>query len=147
MEGKRTQMEREARELGEPTVVAMHPGLVEVYGRKVETLQTELANDTDPERRQQAITILRSLVDRVVLTPGEGRGKLQIELVGDPWSLMQLARQAEGRAGELDVMTMVAAGARCHHKPTTWPVRAALAKCKGNKPRPPRNETLTKGCR
>jgi site-specific DNA recombinase len=62
-----------------PTVLPrLHPNLSEVYRRKLEALHESLA---DPQTGTEALEILRSLIDRVVLYPSD-RG-FEIELVGE----------------------------------------------------------------
>jgi site-specific DNA recombinase len=55
----------------------LHPDLAELYRRKVGELHEALA---DPVTRDEALTNIRNLVDRVVLHPVEGG--FEIELVG-----------------------------------------------------------------
>ena len=60
----------------------------------------------DPETRQQAMSILRSLIDKIVLHPGARRGELGIELHGQLAAIINLARSQ--RPGEDLMITMVA---------------------------------------
>jgi site-specific DNA recombinase len=52
-------------------VIALHPGLADIYRRQVEQLETALAS---PESQVEAVPQLRALISRVVLTPSKGRG-------------------------------------------------------------------------
>jgi site-specific DNA recombinase len=62
-----------------PSPVRLHPNLAEVYRTKVAELHRALE---DPSIRDEALQILRGLVERIVITPAaEGPGET-IELVG-----------------------------------------------------------------
>ena len=67
--------------LGTPTPAQprLHPNLAEVYRTKVANLHLAIA---DPATQTEAVEIIRTLIERVVVTPGEGKG-FEIELIGD----------------------------------------------------------------
>ena len=46
------------------------------------------------ETRHKAINILRTLIDRIVLHPGKGRGEMAIELHGDLAAILAFTRNA-----------------------------------------------------
>ena len=73
-----------------PPVVDFHPHLPKVYRDKVANLQEALQADDDS--RHKAAQILRSLIDRIVLIPGEQRGEIHIELHGALAALLRFAR-------------------------------------------------------
>ena len=58
----------------------IHPNIAGVYQRKVARLAAALRN---PEERDAAAAAIRGLIERIVLTPGEKRGELEITLRGD----------------------------------------------------------------
>ena len=89
---------------GQPDVLEIHPNMAEIYRRKVAELRDAL--NADPGTRQEAIVILRSLIDRIVLHPGKKRGELTIELRGQLASILSLAHQAKFGA---EAMTMLVA--------------------------------------
>ena len=68
-----------------------HPNLAELYRQKVEQLHGSLS---DPAIRQEAIEILRGLVEAVILRPVDGG--VEIELVGDIVKMIELP---EGKSG------------------------------------------------
>lgn len=73
-------------------VVALHPAIIADYRRQVAHLQVALA---DPEAGAQAITALRALIDRIVLTPNpDGRGVL-IQVEGKLAGIVALATGRE----------------------------------------------------
>ena len=63
-----------------PEIPDIHPNIAGVYKRKVARLADALCN---PEERDAAATAIRGLIERILLTPGEKRGELEITLRGD----------------------------------------------------------------
>jgi site-specific DNA recombinase len=66
--------------------VHMHPNLAELYRREVEQLHEALI---DPSCRDEAFGILRGLIDRISVHPGESG--LEIELTGAIVAMVELA--------------------------------------------------------
>ena len=60
------------------TKVEAHPNIGQLYQRRVEQLSTLL---NDESSQQEAMTFIRSLIDRIEITPGEKRGDPQAQLV------------------------------------------------------------------
>ena len=60
------------------TKVETHPNIGQLYQRRVEQLSTLL---NDESSQQEAMTFIRSLIDRIEITPGEKRGDPQAQLV------------------------------------------------------------------
>ena len=77
-------------------VPVLHPNLPELYRRKVETLEQALA---DPATAATAAEALRSLVDAVLVHPGERRGEVAVELRGDLAAFLHLGDAPERGAG------------------------------------------------
>jgi DNA invertase Pin-like site-specific DNA recombinase len=70
----------------EPTSpVRLHPNLAQVYRRQVERLQHAL---NDPEIRDEALQILRGLIEHVSIRPAENG--LEIEIVGEIAKMIEL---------------------------------------------------------
>jgi hypothetical protein len=66
---------------GEPEPLPMpHRNLAQVYRRKVERLEQALQ---DPMASAVAVEALRSLIDAIVVYPGDLRGAVRLELRGD----------------------------------------------------------------
>ena len=63
----------------------LHPNLAELYRQKVANLADAIHA---PESRDEAFEVIRSLLDRVVLTPGEDA--LRIDLEGDLAGILSL---------------------------------------------------------
>ena len=64
----------------------IHPNVAGVYRRKVARLATALGK---PEERDAAAAAIRSLIDGIVLTPGEKRGELQVTLRGELGKILE----------------------------------------------------------
>ena len=64
----------------------VHPGIAEIYKRKVARL-TETLND--PATRLDASSDIRSLVGRIVLHPGDKRGEVHATLHGSRMGILE----------------------------------------------------------
>src|ERR1035437_9493865 len=80
IEERQQRLEQEIASAGtaEPVPV-LHPNLPALYRRKVETLQEALRDATTAAAATEA---LRSLVDAILVSPGERRGEVSVELRG-----------------------------------------------------------------
>jgi hypothetical protein len=92
-----------------PPPVRLHPNLAQVYRAKVERLHEALA---DPGLRDEALNILRGLIERVVIHPAEDG--LQVEIVGEIVKMIELGLDAKQTAlpKEAACSVKVVAGAR-----------------------------------
>ena len=61
------------------TKIEPHPNIGQLYQRRVEQFSHLLNDDSS---QQEAMTIIRSLIDQIEITPGEKRGDPQVQLVG-----------------------------------------------------------------
>jgi len=77
LEARRTHLEEGMAAAAAPPV-RLHPNLAILYRKKVERLQEAL---NQPEIRDEAIEVLRSLLERVVIAPVEGG--FDIEIIGE----------------------------------------------------------------
>ena len=68
--------------------VEAHPNIGQLYQRRVEKLSNLL---NDESSQQEAVTIIRSLIDWIEITPGEKRGDPQVQLVGGLAAILGLA--------------------------------------------------------
>ena len=68
--------------------VEAHPNIGQLYQRRVEKLSNLL---NDESCQQEAVTIIRSLIDRIEITPGEKRGDPKVHLVGGLAAILELA--------------------------------------------------------
>jgi site-specific DNA recombinase len=93
------------------TPVRLHPNLAQVYRQKVEQLQRAL---DDPEIRDEAVQILRGLIEYVSIGPTENG--LEIEIVGEIAKMVELGIETNPKQANLDEKSTrsvkVVAGAR-----------------------------------
>jgi hypothetical protein len=74
------------------------PSISSLYARKVAHLSEAL---NYPDDRQQAETALRSLIEKIVLTPGAKRGEIEATLYGELGTILNWTeRQAVGSANK-----------------------------------------------
>lgn len=69
-------------------VVALHPGIADQYREQVARLNEALA---DPAARQEAGHAIRALIDRIILSPAQEGGGVDIEVKGKLASIVALA--------------------------------------------------------
>ena len=73
----------------------IHPGVADIYRRRV----TRLAEALDhPEDRDAAASAIRSLIERIVLTPGKRWGEMDAVLHGDLGTILEWAGNGRGSA-------------------------------------------------
>ena len=65
----------------------MHPNMGARYADAVENLIGTLNSD---DHRHQSSEIIRSLVDKIVLTPNEDKTELVVDLFGDLAGILQI---------------------------------------------------------
>jgi hypothetical protein len=70
-----------------PVNVDNHPNIGHLYQRRIEQI-VKLFSDEDTQ--QEAVTIIRSHIDRIDITQGESRGKPKVELIGGLGAILQL---------------------------------------------------------
>ena len=107
-----------------PSVVRLHPNAAEIYRRKVADLELALNDDSI---KAEAGEILRSLIDRVVLTPApDAPDGIDAQLHGDLAAVLALSdpeKQKLPAVGAVGSQLSVVAGARNHLYRTAvrWP--------------------------
>lgn len=80
LEGEKAMLTREIAQADqEPRPISVHPNLGDVYRRKVEELERLL----DGEQRDEAMEIIRAMIDEIVLSPRAQGAGLDAELRGD----------------------------------------------------------------
>jgi len=75
----------------------LHPSMALQYRARVQQLYEALQGD-DEAQRIEAADILRSLVDKIVLTPVDG--KVEIDVQGDLAGILMISAQTKNPAGE-----------------------------------------------
>lgn len=88
LEARKEAILRDMKAANDIAEVVIHPNIAELYRRKVEELQTLLTNETS---RPQAMEIIRSLIDRIEISPGAKRGHAEVLLVGALASILDYA--------------------------------------------------------
>jgi hypothetical protein len=92
LDARRQQLEAELSASPAPALVRLHPGMAEVYRKKVRDLVEGL---TDPAKNLEVTEAIRALVDRIVLTPelrpGKKRATLVVDLEGAVAAILHLA--------------------------------------------------------
>lgn len=98
----------------------LHPNLAETYRRKVAALRDTLGG---PNGNSEAIELIRSLVEAIMLTPENGR--LRIDIKGELAGILALCRDARmNKPGRLTTVGLaeqikMVAGERNHLYRTT----------------------------
>ena len=112
MKARMAELEREKAEItarlaeAPQNVPDIHPGIAEIYKRKVERLTATLA---DPETRLDASSDIRALVGKIVLHPGAKRGEIHATLQGSLMGILDFAN--DNRSPDVSrVITSVASG-------------------------------------
>ena len=72
----------------QPNNIEMHPNIGQLYQRKVNEISQLLS---DQASREEAISLIRSLIERIDITPGEKRGQTQVQLVGGLAAILEFA--------------------------------------------------------
>ena len=88
LEEQKARLELELANAEPEQPVLLHPGLAQMYKKKVADLTAVL---NDPETKAEATTIIRSMLSEIRLTPREGA--LEIELVGELAGLLTLGQK------------------------------------------------------
>ena len=89
LERQKAEMASDLAEIEDPKVLDIHPNVAGVYRRKIENLEEALRAPGDA--RLQAMATLRTLVDKIVLYPGEKRGEMEIEIQGELAAVLHFA--------------------------------------------------------
>jgi hypothetical protein len=95
MKARMDELERQKAEIAERLAQApadipdVHPNIANIYRESVARFTEAL---DDPDGGREAAQALRSLIGKIVLTPGEKRGEVHAELRGDPWTDRRIAR-------------------------------------------------------
>ncbi|MBB6425114.1 recombinase family protein [Sphingopyxis sp. JAI128] len=114
MKARMAELEREREEItvrlteAPPVIPDVHPGIAEIYKRKVAAL-TETLGDSDT--RLDASSDIRSLVGKIILHPGEKRGEVRATLHGSLMGILDFVNHTP-QPDERRVITSVPPGSR-----------------------------------
>jgi len=95
-----------AAELPEPVPV-LHPNLPALYRRKVEALEEALHDEATALLAAEA---LRSLINAILVIPGERRGEVSLGLRGDLAAFLQMAEGDQGTGVPIGRMAVLRVG-------------------------------------
>ena len=106
LEGEKAELERKAAVSYRPLLLEppQLPHLAVLFRRKVEGLETAL--NAEPNITTTAASILRPLINAIVLHPRKKRGNMPIEVYGDPSALFLV--HIDETKGENWMITVVA---------------------------------------
>jgi len=97
LENRRNEIEQALSATPRPTPLRLHRNLAQVYRRQVERLQDALS---EPEIRDEALQILRGLIERVSI--GRAENGLEIEIVGEVAKMVELGIETQKKQDGLD---------------------------------------------
>ena len=105
--------------------VLLHPNMAAHYRTQVANLAQAL---TAEENRAEAADLLRSLVDRIELTPND-QGKLEIDLYGDLAGILSLAANKDRplEASDPSVQQVKVVAGACNHREFALPPISCLS--------------------
>ena len=110
LDTRRQQVMPELSATATPDPVRLHPGMADVYRRKVRALVEGLS---DADRAPEVSEALRALVDRIVLTPelrpGRKRATLTVNLEGALAGILHLAAGEKGAAVAASIQNTLSA--------------------------------------
>ena len=112
LEAEKIDLTARLEAIEEPQILEMHPDLPNLYRERVRHLLESLNQE---ETRHEAVAMVRSLIDRIVIHPREGRGKVDIELQGQLAAILSFAH---GNVPETTGTVMVAEGGGLGHYST-----------------------------
>lgn len=116
LEARKAELRTFLAEAEEPPPL-LHPSMALQYRKRVQQLY-EALQDEEEEKRIEAADILRSLVDKIVLTPVDS--KVEIDVQGDLAGILTLSAQRKnpaGERGEAQVKMVAGAGSNLHLRP------------------------------
>jgi DNA invertase Pin-like site-specific DNA recombinase len=96
VEARQEEIERDLGAAPETAKPLIHPNMAALYRRKVSDIEKLLA---DSASRDEAIQTIRSLIDRIVLTPVAG--ELQIDLMGELAAILTLCHDSKKPAARV----------------------------------------------
>ncbi len=85
----------------EEAPVLLHPRMADYYHKEVQTLIESLNSE---DNRQEAAQLIRSLIEKVVLTPQKEENRLSIDLYGDLAGILTISTKDKHSKEELEVI-------------------------------------------
>ena len=93
LKSRRDELQDLLAEVGEPSVISLHPGMAEAYRQMALQLQSALEADDGEEARDA----VRALIDKVVFIPLPGLGKFDLEIQGNLARLLRISAETRGQ--------------------------------------------------
>lgn len=87
LETERRAIESRLRSRGADEVLALHPATAERYRQRVAEIHVALSKGDDAGR--EAVELVRELIDRIVVRPGDDGEPMKLELVGNVAALLE----------------------------------------------------------
>ena len=121
LEIRREELQREMAAGQANPQVLYHPGMADLYRRKVGELQTLLMS---AESRTQAMELIRSLIECIKVYPGKKRGNPDVTLIGALAQILAFGQAKTTTATSLedDGRVLMVAGARKQRESLVMPV-------------------------
>jgi site-specific DNA recombinase len=110
LESRKREIAADLKAQPRDTEIAIHPNLPDLYRRKVARLQEVLG---DEATRPQAVEIIRSLLDRIEVRPGQERGHCEVIIVGALAQILAFAQQKTTAASSGDGGTFLMVAGNC----------------------------------
>jgi chromosome segregation ATPase len=121
LEAERREVETKLERIGQTRVIALHPGAAALYRRRIEDLEEALTGEESMQHYASAV--LRNVIEKIVLHPGDARGEIEIELHGALAAILQLGEQKKTSGlDDTGGMTVMVAGARNHRELAMPPI-------------------------
>jgi hypothetical protein len=123
LERRRTELVAELAARQGDRSIEIHPNLPDLYRRKVTDLRQLLEDETT---RPQAVETIRSLIERIEISPGERRGNCEVVIVGALAQILAVAQQHTGASKRQTGTSLLVAGAGFVQARTSGELRRAV---------------------
>jgi hypothetical protein len=109
--GRKREIDADLKTQQQGIEVAIHPNFPDLYRKKVAKLHQALQHEAT---RSQVVETIRSLVDRIEVSPDLERGRCGVTIVGGLARILAFANEKKTAIGDGGTFLMVA-GARNNH--------------------------------
>ena len=99
IDGKKHELEA-LLETNKPETIIFHPNMADRYHQEIRDLVSNLQKQSS---RTEAATLLRSLIDKIILTPTEDGKSLTVDLIGDLAGILSVATSRDKRTIQFDL--------------------------------------------
>lgn len=123
LEEKAAELAAERARSADPSVIALHPHLPDLYRRQVDNLAACL---NDPQQRAEATALLAQIVERIDLHPSEIDTGYEIEVFGRLACLMEPNGRRSAAVRNRTSAVVAPEGSMRQSPPPAWSVRVRL---------------------